>query len=632
MSSIITQGFGTAVLLTQGLAASVYGTGGMSQAGSSLAVAPAVIGRDSFTDTAGTVLETHVPDAGGAWVSNSATSGNQAVIDSANRVRNRSTALVAYSLSDAPASANQSVQADLVYLSQNSGSSSADVTARFSVTSVTGYSAGYDSASQVWHISRWNGGTQTVLQTAPDVLAGGSSYTENLVVRDSSLSLYVNGGLIIGPLTDSTPINDTGNVGILFRTSGAIGDTDTTGAHLDNFLAQGTDESTDIVAQYVPSATGGIGHGGVARYALDAQFGATGGIALGSDELIVGDMLVTPSGGASAAGCALISGEMSIAGTGGLVQGGISWLDEASQDATSGGFSAGGVGSTTWAVALTAGPLMTHGGAALSERSQIAMSPVAFGLGTGLIVTQGYASRVPNTYAMSGTGGMAQGGVVSASAVFQEGADGGVLQGGSFVGVPTTYFVYMNTGNGEPIDYTTPVASLTALNWTSGALVIAGDYKLAVRAFDRLSGLEEQNVDAVVEVVLDESGNDVTRVPLPPLGPRAVALAGGIIRVEWAYSSTDPSRQPVGFHLYLGSDSRPDYFTPVATVNWADQRQGSFSTELGGLKGGTSYSIGVRGFNAIGEEANTLVLSITADADPPSVVDGLQAEVTNANA
>src|SRR3974390_2646857 len=104
-SGIITQGLGTAILLTQGFAASVHGSGGMLQGGSPQLVPGTIVGSDTFTGTAGTALESHQPDSGGSWAAHPVNSGNQAVLDSANRVRNASIALVAYTISATPSSA-----------------------------------------------------------------------------------------------------------------------------------------------------------------------------------------------------------------------------------------------------------------------------------------------------------------------------------------------------------------------------------------------------------------------------------------------------------------------------------------------------------------------------------------------
>jgi hypothetical protein len=271
------------------------------------------------------------------------------------------------------------------------------------------------------------------------------------------------------------------------------------------------------------------------------------------------------------------------------------------------------------------------------------------GLATPRLLIQGYIPRMPGVQVVYPVGGVTQGGasaggrslVVAAAGGTRLGgsvgvsrgtaivASGGVAQGGSISRRKRVYDVYINSGQGDPINYAAPVASGTELTWTSPVLSVPGHFKLGVRALDPLVGLEEQNVDAMVELVLDGSGNDITRVPLAPLGLRAFSLAGGILRVEWSCQGLGVSRQPIAYHLYLGTGLLPDYSRPVATVLRSSQSLGTFSADLSGLSVGVRYSIGVRAYNSVGEESNTIVLYVTADGDPPAVVDSLQAVATN---
>ena len=117
----------------------------------------------------------------------------------------------------------------------------------------------------------------------------------------------------------------------------------------------------------------------------------------------------------------------------------------------------------------------------------------------------------------------------------------------------TDYRVYSNTGAGGPINYGSPVATVTNLSYLTSALTYPGTWSFGVRAYDAGSGLEEQNVDAVVTIILDAAGNDITNQPSPPTGLRAFALAGGLIRVEWTYPANNRANLPAGFHVYIGT-------------------------------------------------------------------------------
>ena len=184
----------------------------------------------------------------------------------------------------------------------------------------------------------------------------------------------------------------------------------------------------------------------------------------------------------------------------------------------------------------------------------------------------------------------------------------------------TEYHVYTNSGAGDPINYTSPVATVSTLTWTSSALSYPGVWSFNVRAFDTVSRLEEQNRDCAVTIILGTSGQDITNQPLPPVGLRAFPWSGGMIRVEWPYPVVNRATVPTGFHVYIGSGGTPDYSSPAATVSFEQAVAKTFVANLTGLADGITYTIGVRSFNAVSEEQSTFTVSATANATGPSAI------------
>jgi len=213
------------------------------------------------------------------------------------------------------------------------------------------------------------------------------------------------------------------------------------------------------------------------------------------------------------------------------------------------------------------------------------------------------------------------------------------------------YNIYSNGGFG-PINYSTPIATTTRLTWTSGPLLYPADWKFGVRAFDGYG--EEQNLDCAVEIILDSGGNDITQRPAAPVGLRAFALAGGAIRAEWSYPFSTALALPTAFHVYLTPDTagvlapvtpvrssrhgkRPaggqvwrgsigtslGYQQPAATVLYGSMIANTFVCNIPGLMNGVTYLVGVRAFNAVAEEPNTVAVSVTADSVGPLPVDSL---------
>ena len=195
-----------------------------------------------------------------------------------------------------------------------------------------------------------------------------------------------------------------------------------------------------------------------------------------------------------------------------------------------------------------------------------------------------------------------------------------------FVRLPfagTWYNVYGSPGPGQPIAYDAqPLATTQALTWTSGPLAVPGAWSFGVRAANA-SG-EEQNLDCAATIVFDSAGRDITNIPGPPIGLRAFATAGAGIRVEWAYPPIGGAKAPTGFHVYIGAGS-PNYSSPAATVAADAATLSGFQVNLSSLIDGTTYSVGVRAYNASGAEQNQVTVGVTTDGTGPLPVASLTA-------
>lgn len=184
---------------------------------------------------------------------------------------------------------------------------------------------------------------------------------------------------------------------------------------------------------------------------------------------------------------------------------------------------------------------------------------------------------------------------------------------------PTHYHVYANAGDGGPIDYSTPVATVDGLEWTTPPLT-TGEHRFGVRAFGSISLFEEENADAAVLIIVDSDGNDISHRPAPPFGLRLRNEAGGRVIAEWTHPGGTRENAPTGFRIYAGWPS-PDYGAPIlTTTNRAFH--GSFSAALEGLSDGP-LAVAVRAFNATAEETNWDFATVNVDGTPPDPVDGL---------
>ena len=239
-------------------------------------------------------------------------------------------------------------------------------------------------------------------------------------------------------------------------------------------------------------------------------------------------------------------------------------------------------------------------------------------------MTRGGRATASAQFAIIVSGGTRLGGSARLTGKFAITAGGGVQLGGQALGQAISYLVYANAGGGDPIDYAHPLAMIAAPGWTSPALSAPGHYKFGVRTRDLGTGLVEENLDAAIELVIDGAGRDCTAIPPAPLGLRFVPIAGGKARLEWSCPCQSAMRQPLGFNIYVGIDGPISYSVPYATVPWLPSRFDFFRAELGGLAGRGRCLVGVRAYNASGEELNTAAVAFTIDDAPPSQVDSLE--------
>lgn len=188
----------------------------------------------------------------------------------------------------------------------------------------------------------------------------------------------------------------------------------------------------------------------------------------------------------------------------------------------------------------------------------------------------------------------------------------------------TSYTIYGNDGLGGPIDYSTPIGTTSSLTFSPAALALPSDNSFAVRATDGTH--EETNVDARVRIVLDASGNDVTAVPRAVSLLSAIPTAGGSIRVDWVHAPGQ-GPAPAGYKVWATIGLAVNYAaSPNATVGTLGG-QARFSATVPGLTA-SPYAVGVRAYNAAGDDGNTNFVIVTPLATGPTDVDSLAGVAT----
>ncbi len=161
------------------------------------------------------------------------------------------------------------------------------------------------------------------------------------------------------------------------------------------------------------------------------------------------------------------------------------------------------------------------------------------------------------------------------------------------------YQIYSNGGSGGAVDYSTPVATTSALSAVLGPLAPSSDNTFVVRALDTTSGLEEANTTVSVRIVIGADGSDVTALPASPHAVALAAVGAGSCRVSWAYVPVAGYGTPTGFNVYLAPSSAAAPVPPTATVAYQSGCVG-YSVLLAGPFAAGSYLATVTAYNATG--------------------------------
>ncbi|GAG18745.1 unnamed protein product, partial [marine sediment metagenome] len=120
------------------------------------------------------------------------------------------------------------------------------------------------------------------------------------------------------------------------------------------------------------------------------------------------------------------------------------------------------------------------------------------------------------------------------------------------------YNIYWNDGSGF-IDYDAdpPLASVNAPadEWElEDAIDAEGIYNYGVRAEDA-GGKEEMNSDVTVTVKINDAIEEVPDLPNAPVGLTATPVAGGKIKLDWLYDTTNQEVAPWQFGVYFDDNT-----------------------------------------------------------------------------
>jgi hypothetical protein len=167
--------------------------------------------NDTFTDNSGLdiVLSSHTPEIGGSWVEHPSYPDD--VFVNATAIHGTSVSAGVYYNTASPASADYSVQADIVVIDYQDASCPG-VVGRVDPAADTLYRARYHAAFGYWELVKHVAGSETVLGTFSQILTNYETYTLKLEMIGTAIKVYVDGAPRIS-VTDSS-ISAAGKAGI----------------------------------------------------------------------------------------------------------------------------------------------------------------------------------------------------------------------------------------------------------------------------------------------------------------------------------------------------------------------------------------------------------------------------------
>jgi hypothetical protein len=233
---------------------------------------------DTFVGTAGTDLNTHTADVGGAWARQSGTSSGL-ILTNPNRIRpDVGTAVRVYYNATVPAAAEYDVSLDVTILSVIGDT--AGPVGRASTGAATYYFARCNAQAGTVDLYKVVSGTPTLLASAAYTWTVGQTYTIKLELRDAAKKVHVNGVEVLSSADNA--ITAVGRAGVRF--TGASGQSSAAGTHGSNFVA--ALPSTGATNTTPPTIAVQGGGQPVAGATLIANAGAWSGTTGGLTEVI----------------------------------------------------------------------------------------------------------------------------------------------------------------------------------------------------------------------------------------------------------------------------------------------------------------------------------------------------------
>lgn len=201
--------------------------------------------QDTFTDTNGTTLASHVGELGATWVR---ASGTETAVVNSNRLEPQLVASPSYYYtSGIPGAADYDVSIDFIVLTTGVPRQQFfSVDGRGSITD-EGYRWGYSYFAPNWLLSKIISGAETSLGTYTGIVpAASNTYKTKLRLRGSTISGLINDAVVVS--TPDTSLTSAGRNGLTVEDGNAPG----TGSIFDNYAVEDILQNPSMIRSKFP--------------------------------------------------------------------------------------------------------------------------------------------------------------------------------------------------------------------------------------------------------------------------------------------------------------------------------------------------------------------------------------------
>lgn len=191
------------------------------------------------------------------------------------------------------------------------------------------------------------------------------------------------------------------------------------------------------------------------------------------------------------------------------------------------------------------------------------------------------------------------------------------------------WHVYLGDNNGGPINYQVIVATVSDPTYTTASMPVGSMTLIGVRAFDTETGLEDQNTDVFIPLIVNSNGSNGSDRPGSPLALSVEPVGQDGAAVRWRYLRTPGMPDPDHFHIFEDTGEQVDWNADPDIVIPFNASNADYRVEIVALTTETVHAFGVQAVRGTSRDGNHAVALMTPKGSPPLNVSGLNVKLVS---